>query len=230
MEERQKKILIVDDEEDYLAIVQYHMTREGYQVDVAQSAEEALGRDVSCYDLFLLDVMMPGQSGFEMAVRLRQNRATASTPIIFLTAMDADENVVEGLKLGADDYIAKPFSAQVLKARVEAVLRRARKDQGASGDSRLIHEGIVVDTERMTLTIDGAEVETTRRELDLLTLFIKNPDRVFSREEILQKVWPDDAYVNSRTVDVTITRLRKKLGRYAECIHTRVGYGYSFKA
>lgn len=232
MEKRNKKILVVDDEEDYLAIVQYHLSREGYLVDVAISAEEAMQRNVASYNLLLLDVMMPGISGFEMAARLKENSKTTDIPIIFLTAMDADDNVVEGLKLGADDYITKPFSAQVLKARVEAVLRRAQNQTASplSEPPQIIqYENIIIDTERMTLSIDGKDIETTKRELDLLILFIQNPGHVFSREDILQNVWPDDVYVCNRTVDVNITRLRKKLGRYSNCIHTRIGYGYSFK-
>ena len=237
MEENKKHILVVDDEEDICAIVQYHLIREGYSVDVALSAEEALSKYeakalVEKYDLIVLDVMMPGMSGFEFAKLLRSVSVPGdnTASIIFLTAMDTDENIVEGLNLGADDYIPKPFSPNVLKARVGAVLRRSKYSSKRNVREKIVFEDLVIDTDQMTLTIEGIDIPTTRRELDLLILLVTHLDRVYSREEILMKVWPDDVCVTERSVDVNITRLRKKLGKYSENIHTRVGYGYSFKA
>ncbi|MCF0193400.1 MAG: response regulator transcription factor, partial [Prevotella sp.] len=177
-------------------------------------------------DLVILDVMMPGMSGFEFAKLL-------TTPIIFLTAMDTEDSIVAGLKLGADDYIAKPFSPNILKARVAAVLRRTNEKSQKSRPIRsknIEFEGIVVNTQQMTLSIDGEPIASTRRELDLLIMLISNADKVFSREDILMKVWPDDVCVTVRTVDVYITRIRKKLGKYSNHIHTRVGYGYCFRS
>ena len=239
MDTKGKHVLVVDDEEDICAIVQYHLSREGYLVDVALSAEEAVGTLTKdggvaelCdrYDLIVLDVMMPGMSGFEFAKLLRANPKGAPS-IIFLTAMDAEENIVEGLRMGADDYIAKPFSPNVLKARVEAVLRRTATTAESNGEENknIEFEGIIINTEQMTLEVDGEVVQSTRRELDILILLLSNPRKVFSRADILIKVWPDDVCVTERTVDVNITRLRKKLGKYSNYIHTRVGYGYSFK-
>lgn len=225
-----KRVLIVDDEEDICAIVQYHLHKEGYQTEVALSAEEALEKDLISFDLILLDVMMPGMSGFEMASLLKSREETAGISIIFLTAMDTDENIVEGLGLGADDYIAKPFSPSVLKARVEAVLRRTITKKETAESDRLIYEGIEINTREMTLKVDREEVQTTRRELDMLILLMNHPGRLFSREELLRRIWPDDVCVTPRTVDVNVARLRKKLGRYCESIHTRIGYGYLFKA
>ena len=225
--EEKKRLLVVDDEEDICAIVQYHLTREGYAVDVALSAEEAFTHDLSRCSLIVLDVMMPGMSGFEMAAKLKSNPSTATVPIIFLTAMDTDENVVAGLKLGADDYISKPFSPSVLKARVEAVLRRSESPTPAT-DYVLTFQGIKIDNLQMSVSVNDINVQATRLEFELLKLLVSHVGRVFSREEILSKVWPDDTFVTDRTVDVNIARLRKKLGAYGEFIHTRVGYGYSF--
>ena len=237
MEENKKRILVVDDEEDICAIVQYHLIREGYNVDVALSAEEALAKGgaktlTENYDLILLDIMMPGMSGFEFAKMLRSVSPLGenAVSIVFLTAMDGEENVITGLNLGADDYIAKPFSPNVLKARVGAVLRRTNHSGKNVPREKIVFEDLVIDIEQMSLTIEGKIVPTTRRELDLLILFVTHPDKVFSREEILMKVWPDDVCVTERSVDVNITRLRKKMGKYSDNIYTRVGYGYSFKA
>lgn len=232
------KILVVDDEQDICEILQYNLETEGYEVDTANSAEEAMALSINDYSLILLDVMMGEMSGFQMARLLKDNPSTAQIPIIFITALDNEDNIVKGLNIGGDDYIAKPLSLKEVKARVKAVLRRAavsekRTDGDAPMESKkalgiVEFEGIRLNLNSKTATTDGEPMSLTKLEFELLALFIQNSNRVFSREELLHSCWPQDVYVLDRTVDVNITRLRKKLGKYGKHIRTRVGYGYSF--
>ena len=229
------KILVVDDEQDLCDILQFNLENEGYEVDTVNSAEEALCLPLSDYALILLDVMMGEMSGFQMARRLKDDASTASIPIIFITALDSEDNTVRGLNIGADDYIAKPLSMKEVKARVKAVLRRvvaaqtnvakAKEEQ----ENEIRYEGIVINLDSKTATIDGEELQLTKLELEILTLFLRRPNRVFGRNDLLERCWPHDVYVQDRTVDVNITRLRKKIGRYGKQIKTRVGYGYCFE-
>lgn len=219
-----KSILVVDDEQDLCDIISFNLEKEGYAVDSAFSAEEALKKDLGGYDLLLLDVMMGGMSGFKLAARLKADPKTSGIPIIFLTARDSEDDTVRGLELGADDYVSKPFSIRELLARIGAVLRRS----SGSEEDQLVYEGLVLDKERKIVTVDGEEVFLTRTEFDLLQLLLSDQGRVFSRSELIGKVWPDDVLVLDRTVDVNITRLRKKIGQYSTRIHTRSGFGYYF--
>ena len=219
-----KRILVVDDEQDLCEILQFNLNAAGYQADVAFSAEEAVSKGIEQYDLLLLDVMMPGLSGFELAQRLKTDEKTAHIPIIFITAKDAEDDTLQGFGLGADDYVTKPFSVREVGARVNAVLKRNQTQAKV-----LKYEELMVDTISKTVTIDDARVEVTRTEFDLLALLLSHRGQVFSRQELLDLVWPDDVIVTERTVDVNITRLRKKLGGYASCILTRQGFGYFFK-
>lgn len=218
-----KQILIVDDEQDLCEILQFNLNVAGYGTDVAFSAEEAIGKGIEQYDLLLLDVMMPGLSGFELAQRLKTDEKTTHIPIIFITAKDAEDDTLQGFGLGADDYVTKPFSVREVVARVNAVLKRNQTQVKV-----LKYEELMVDTISKTVTIDDARVELTRTEFDLLALLLSHRGQVFSRQELLDLVWPDDVIVTERTVDVNITRLRKKLGNYASCILTRQGFGYYF--
>lgn len=227
------KILVVDDEQDICEILQYNLETEGYEVTTANSAEEALGLRVADYQLILLDVMMGEMSGFQMARQLKEKVSTADIPIIFITALDGEDNIVKGLNIGADDYIAKPLSLKEVKARVKAVLRRAgvsetKKDEVEDMDAVIAYEGIRLNLNLKTVTLDSEEMALTKLEFELLAYLLQNPNKVFSREELLRRCWPQDVYVLDRTVDVNITRLRKKLGQYGKHIKTRVGYGYSF--
>ena len=234
------KILVVDDEQDICEILQYNLETEGYEVMTAYSAEEALLLPLHEFSLILLDVMMGEMSGFQMARRLKDSPATAKIPIIFITALDGEDNLVKGLNIGADDYIAKPLSMKEVKARVRAVLRRTLNqgdrsrdslDTGDHGPVPLIHgyEGITLDLNAKTVTLDGEELICTKLEFELLSFFLQHPGRVYSREDLLKYCWPQDVLVLDRTVDVNITRLRKKIGRYGKQIKTRVGYGYYFE-
>ena len=222
------KILVVDDEEDLCEILKFNLEMEGYKVDTANSAEEALKLNVAQYNLLLLDVMMGEISGFKMASMLKKDKDTANIPIIFITAKDTENDTITGFNLGADDYISKPFSLREAIMRIKAVLRRTANVQPK--DSELLQfNGLVVDKAKKKVIIEGKEVNLTKKEFEILILLFQNRDRVFSREDILSHVWKDEVYVLDRTIDVNITRLRKKIGEYGKHIVTRLGYGYCFE-
>lgn len=223
------RILVVDDEEDLCEILQFNLETEGYQVDVAYSAEEALKKDISEYNLLLLDVMMGEMSGFKMARALRENPATASTPIIFLTAKDSETDRLTGFNIGADDYISKPFSIREVLARVKAVIRRVENKKTVVAVEQLTYETLVMFLGNKKVLLDGIEIPFTKKEYEILRLFLENKNRVFSRDEMLTRVWSDEVIVLDRTIDVNITRLRKKIGPYGKNIVTRLGYGYCFE-
>ncbi len=235
-----QKILIVDDEESICEILQFNLEIEGYEADVAYSAEQALKMDLKSYSLILLDIMMGGMSGFKMAQMLKKDPETASIPIIFCTAKDTEDNKIAGLTLGADDYISKPFSVREVVARVKSVLRRCTQQPQVQahpqqtqprtemdGDS-ITYNGLRLDLLKHKCYIDGQEVQLTKKEMEIMVLFLRNSGRVLSREEILHNVWSDEVVVLDRTIDVNITRLRKKIGEYGKFIVTRQGYGYGF--
>lgn len=216
------RILVVDDEEDICAILKFNLSKEGYEVVTANSAEEALTLDIASFNLLLLDVMMGGMSGFELTHRLKADPATADVPVIFITARDTEDDAVEGLDIGADDYISKPFSIREVVSRVKAVLRR-------TAARRVEDSGIFIDDGRKTVTINGAAAPLTKIEYEIFRLLFTNKGKVFPREDILSKVWPDDVIVTDRTVDVNITRLRKKIGEYGNRIVSRHGFGYLYE-
>lgn len=222
------KILVVDDEESLCEILQFNLEAEGYEADVAYSAEQALAMHPERYALLLLDVMMGDMSGFRMARLLRENPATAHVPIIFCTAKDSEDDTVAGLNLGADDYIAKPFSVREVLARVKSVLRRTQQTDAAETQT-VGFGGLCLDGGRKTCTVDGTEVGLTKKEFEILVLLLRHRGRIFSREEILHRVWSDEVIVLDRTIDVNITRLRRKIGPYGPHIVTRLGYGYGFE-
>lgn len=222
------RILVVDDEEDLCEILKFNLETEGYLVDTANSAEEALKLDLTQYNVLLLDVMMGEISGFRMASMMKKNKDTANIPIIFITAKDTENDTLTGFNLGADDYISKPFSLREVLARVKAVIRRTTGVQNKSND-QLIFKDMVVDSGKKKVVIRGEEISLTKKEFEILLLLLQNQGRVFSREDILTKVWHDEVYVLDRTIDVNITRLRKKIGEYGKYIVTRLGYGYCFE-
>ena len=223
------KILVVDDEEDLCEILQFNLETEGYQVDVAYSDEEALIKDISQYNLLLLDVMMGEMSGFKMARLLKDNPKSKNIPVIFLTAKDTENDRITGFNIGADDYISKPFSIREVLARVKAVLRRMETSTGQASVNELRHENLVMNLNNKKVTLDGSEISFTKKEFEILKLLLENKNRVFTREEILSRVWSDEVIVLDRTIDVNITRLRKKIGKYGKQIITRLGYGYCFE-
>ncbi len=223
-----KRILVVDDERDLREILRVNLELAGYLVDTAGSAEAALEQDLGEYDLLLLDVMMEGMSGFEMARRLKSAPATAHLPIIFITAKDTEDDVLRGFGLGGDDYITKPFSLREAMARIRAVLARSVSTSAAKNELR--HEGLVLNTTHQTVTADGSPLALTKTEFDLLSLLMRERGHVLSRSQLIRRAWPEGVVVTDRAVDVNITRLRKKLGDYARCIVSRPGFGYMFDA
>lgn len=222
-----KKILVVDDEADICNILKFNLDKAGYETATALSAEDALMRGIIGYDLVLLDVMMEGISGFQMAQMMKKNPESAKIPVIFITAKDTEEDTLKGFELGADDYIAKPFSVREVVSRVNAVLRRV--GSASSDPSRLSYKTLTLDMNGKKAIVDGNDAELTKTEFEVLRILVSDIGHVFTRDEILGKVWPDDVVVLGRTVDVNITRLRKKLGKYGNNISTRHGYGYCFE-
>ncbi|WP_286007943.1 response regulator transcription factor [Barnesiella viscericola] len=220
------KILVVDDEEDLCEILKFNLEAEGYEVDTANSAEEALQMHLADYNLLLLDVMMGEMNGFKMASLLRKNEKLKHIPIIFLTAKDTEDDKLMGFNIGADDYISKPFSIREVIARVKAVLRRSTEKETPE---ILQFEHLYINPVKKRAFIDQEELPLTKKEFEILSLLLSHPGQVFSREEILSKIWTDEVYVLDRTIDVNITRLRKKIGEYGKHIVTRLGYGYCFE-
>jgi DNA-binding response OmpR family regulator len=227
MDTKIKRILIVDDEEDLCEILQYNLGNAGYHTEVAHSAEEAIKRPLASFDLILLDVMMGPMSGFKFADKVRKEM-NITIPIIFLSAKETENDILTGFSLGADDYIAKPFSVNELTARVKAVLKRSRTEK-AKVISNIKFGDIEIDTIRKRLIIHDEKIELTKKEFEILRLLIENPGTVYSREEILSTVWGDDVIVTDRTVDVNITRLRTKLGKYSQNLKNKTGYGYYYE-
>jgi len=227
MEPKNKKILIVDDEEDLCEILQYNLNNAGYQTEVAHSAEEAIKRSLHSFDLILLDVMMGPMSGFKLADKIRKE-INLNVPIIFLTAKDTENDILTGFSLGADDYIPKPFSVNELTARVKAVLKRSRSDK-VKAPVTIRYGDIEMDTIRKRLIINDEKVELTKKEFEIMKLLLENQGKVFSRDEILTSIWGHDVVVTERTVDVNITRLRTKLGNYGKNLKNKTGYGYFFE-
>lgn len=230
MAKKNHRILVVDDEQDLCEILKFNLETEGYEVETAGSAEEALILDLTSFDLLLLDVMMGEMSGFALARKLKSEESTKDIPIIFLTARDTENDTVTGFNLGADDYISKPFSIREVLVRVRAVLRRTADSQGQSQPSVLKYQGLELNLDNKTVSIDGEQVPFTKTEFELLRTLLEEKGRVFSRQELINRIWPQDVLVLDRTVDVNITRLRKKIGRFSKCIITRLGFGYFFDA
>lgn len=226
-----KRILVVDDEETLCEVLKFNLEADGYEVDTANSAEEVLTRNYSDYDLFLLDVMMGEISGFQLAKILKSSSATASIPIIFCTARDSEDDMIEGLDMGADDYIMKPYSLRSVLARVRTVLRRTSQQAPTPqqpNNNAITYEGLSIIPANKQCLIDGQIVSMPRKEYEILLKLISNRGKIFSREELLRAIWPDEVVVVDRVVDVNINRIRQKLGRYGKNIVTRTGYGYGF--
>ena len=234
----EQRILIVDDEEDICMILSYSLQKAGYKTLIAHSAEEALENyELSIknheIDLILLDIMMGEISGLEMAEKLKSKNHIP--PIIFLTALSDEDTVLQGFKLGADDYISKPFRIAEVLARVVAVLRRSatlktavQSSSEVQNRSTIVFEGIVVNKADMSLKVDGEAVVMTRKEIELLCYLLTHRGQILSREHLLKNVWDSNGFVMERTVDVHITHLRRKLGQYGKRIVTKSGYGYMF--
>ncbi|MBQ5705341.1 MAG: response regulator transcription factor [Bacteroidaceae bacterium] len=227
------RILIVDDEETLCEVLKLNLENEGYDVDIAFSAEQALTLDLKSYSLVLLDIMMGEISGIKMAKMMKADVTTADVPIIFCTARDTEDDMVMGLNLGADDYIVKPYTVRNVIARVKSVLRRSGGHNGSATSKEqsntLQVEGLQLDLEFKRCIVDGVEVKLARKEFELLAYLISHRGKICSREQILSRVWSDEVVVLDRTIDVNITRLRSKIGAYGSYIVTRSGFGYGFR-
>lgn len=222
------RILIVDEEEDLNDFLHFSLTNVGYVVDVVNSAEEALKRNIQDYNLLLMEVILGEISGFKLAHIIRSNPVTAMIPIIFVTARDSENDRLTGFSLGAEDYITKPFSLPELLARINAVMSRI--------NTKRINTMNVISFNRLNINLtnkqvllEGNEIRFTRKEFEILKLFIENKNRLFTREELLSLVWSEEAFVLNRTIDVNITRIRKKIGPYEKNIVTKLGLGYCFE-
>ena len=228
-----ERILIVDDEETLCEVLKLNLENEGYDVDIAFSAEQALTYDLKSYSLILLDIMMGEISGIKMAKMLKSDVTTADIPIIFCTARDTEDDMIMGLNLGADDYIMKPYTVRNVIARVKSVLRRTSSHKNnvtATEESNILKvDGLHLDLEFKRCIIDGEEVKLARKEFELLAYLISHRGKICSREQILSRVWSDEVVVLDRTIDVNITRLRSKIGNYGSYIVTRSGFGYGFR-
>ena len=227
------RIMVVDDEESLCEILKFNLEKEGYEVVTANSAEEALALDLKGLDLMILDVMMGELSGYGLASILRKRPETEHLPIIFCSALDSESDKIKGLDLGADDYIAKPFSVAEVMARVRSVLRRSThrtESQPKVVDENIIsYKELMINNLSKRCHINGEEVSLTRKEFDILVLLLQNRNKILSREQIMRHVWSNEVVVLDRTIDVNITRMRKKLGEYGNNIITRTGYGYGFE-
>lgn len=222
-----KSILVVDDEEDLCEILQFNLESQGYNVDIAYSAEAALKKKLEAFDLILLDVMMGGMSGYKLAEKIRK-KLKLSIPIIFLTARSTENDLLTGFNLGGDDYITKPFSINEVTARIKAVLKRTGSDNSNSSES-IDYGDIRINLDNKTLSVGEDIIDLPRKEFEIFSLLLKNPNRIFTREEILYRAWPNEVIVNERTVDVNITRLRKKVQPFGIRILNKPGYGYYFQ-
>ena len=228
-----ERILIVDDEETLCEVLKLNLENEGYDVDIAFSAEQALTLDLKQYSLILLDIMMGDISGIKMAKMIKADVNTADIPVIFCTARDTEDDMIMGLNLGADDYIMKPYTIRNVIARVKSVLRRTSSHKittkAIDNPNTLQVEGLTLDLEFKRCIVDGKEVKLARKEFQLLVYLVSHRGKICSREQLLSRVWSDEVVVLDRTIDVNITRLRSKIGAYGSYIVTRSGFGYGFR-
>lgn len=237
------KILIVDDEQEICEILKYNLEVEGYEVDVAYSATDAMTLNLPSYSLIILDVMMDNINGFELARMLKKDADTKLIPIIFCSALNGEDEHIMGLNIGADDYIAKPFRTREVIARVKSVIRRSRLTQSSplpetqpapavvqkTEDVQYSYKELVIDDSSKLCYINNEVINLTKTEYELLTFLITHRNSIYTRKELLEKIWNNAEGVSDRTIDTNITRLRRKLGDYGSCIITRLGYGYGFQ-
>lgn len=226
-----EKILIVDDEETLCEVLKFNLESEGYDVDIAFSAEQALTYDLKSYSIILLDIMMGEINGVKMLKILKSKEETSEIPIIFCTARDKEDDMIMGLNLGADDYITKPYTIRNVIARVKSVLRRTAGNKTNTNEQQnlLKVEGLQLDLEFKRCIVDGKEVKLAKKEFELLAYLILHRGKICSREQILSSVWNEEVVILDRTIDVNITRLRSKIGIYGSYIITRSGFGYGFR-
>lgn len=221
-----EKILVVDDDRSICEIIEFNLKNEGFDVESVHSAEDALQIIENQYKLIILDIMMGGMSGYRMAEKLRNKNN--NTPIIFLTAKDTENDILTGFSVGADDYISKPFSIKELIARIKAVIKRNSIKENETPNKHVIFKDFIIDHQLKEVIIENEKIAFTKTEFEILALLVKSPETMFTREEIINGAWDENTHITDRTVDVHISRLRKKLGKYAPLITNRTGFGYRF--
>ena len=223
------RILVVDDEEDMCEILQFNLEIAGFKVDIVFSAEEALMKDLSVYNLLLLDVMMGDISGFKLAHIIRKEPDTCSVPFIFITAKTNENDRLTGLAIGAEDYISKPFVLNELIARVKSVISKLNENKQLKSKEYLLYNNLEMRLKSKKVLLNNIEITLTKKEFDILRLFLENRNHLFTRNEIFSLIWSGEKEISNRTIDVNIMRLRKKIGSYEHNIVTRLGYGYCFE-
>jgi two-component system phosphate regulon response regulator PhoB len=225
------QVLVVEDESDIAALVAFQLTHAGYRVRTASTGSEALKAiDAEPPNLVILDLMLPGVSGIEVLRTIRGRKQTQATPVILLTARGEEQDRLQGFELGADDYIAKPFSPKELVARVRAVLRRAGPSDAGTSRGRVLRASpLVVDVDAHRVTVEGDPVDLTPKEFSLLCCLMERRGRIQSRQDLLEAVWETTAEIETRTVDMHVGRLRNKLGVAGDQIETVRGFGYRFR-
>ena len=222
-------ILIVDDERDILELLKYNLEKEGYRVLTAHNGKEALRVVRQLPDLVVLDVMMPELDGWEVCKAIRKDPATAKTPIVFLTARDSEVDEVVGLELGADDYITKPVKVRTFLARVKRALKGRAGAESEEGPELLKMGDLEIQINNYVVRIGSREIHLPKKEFEVLLFLARHPERVVSREALLNGIWGHDVYVVDRTIDVHVRKIREKLGRHAHHIETVKGVGYRFR-
>lgn len=222
------RVLVVDDEEDLCEVIRFALETEGYSVDVVYSAEEALQKTISDYNLLLVDIMLGEMSGYRMAHIIRNNPKTAITPIIFISAKDSENDRLTAFNVGADDYITKPFSLREMLARIKVIIGRFELQKMITVQM-LSCDKLKMNLAKKQVLLEEKEIQFTKKEFEILKLFLENKNHLFTREELLKRIWPDEAFVLSRTIDVNITRIRRKIGPYEKNIVTKLGLGYYFE-
>ena len=223
-----KSILVIDDDRNILAIIEMYLKKEGCTVTTCERGDTALEAFHKAKpNLVVLDVMLPGMDGWGVLGKIREE---SDVPVIMLTAKSDTMDRIQGLDLGADDYISKPFSIREVLVRIRAVLRRSGEQSSEEEHNLIKYQGLILNLDNKTLSIDGHDVPVTKTEFEIMHTLLDEKGRVFSRQELIDRIWPDDVLVLDRTVDVNITRLRKKVGPYSKCIVTRLGFGYYFDA
>ena len=215
-----QKILIVDDEQVIREVLEFNLANEGFSITCAASAEEAMEKLSSDFSLILLDIMMGGMSGYKFAETLRKKGNTI--PIIFLTAKDTENDMLTGFSVGGDDYISKPFSIKEVIARIKAILKREKNTE------QFIFDDFIIDFESKEVYLGSEKIDLTKTEFNILAFLVMNKNRTISREEFIDEIWKETPFITERTVDVHITRLRKKLGKKSSLITNKQGFGYKF--
>ncbi|MEI6753407.1 MAG: response regulator transcription factor [Paludibacter sp.] len=221
-------ILIIDPDKDFCGYLQSNLKSEGYHVETCQSAKDILDLKLDQYDLVILETQLKDVSGFKVVHELRNNHDTASLPIFFMSSKPGENEMMTAFSVGADDFLTKPFYIRELVARIKVILRRSEEQKNLNVEM-LTYNQLKLNLSKMQVKVDEKTVPFTRKEFEIMKLFLENKNRIFSREDLLRLIWTEEAFVLGRTIDVNITRIRHKIGNYGNHIVTKIGKGYSFE-